>query len=107
MPQYKTRILSTGSLNRTSKKALKASVYGIDVSDIVKDIGVKIDQNSLKLTEHSPYIVTVTVFCYRSVCWFCKHITNQQKLFSTRSSTCLERLKIVFGTNVDLHMPMS
>ena len=54
------RILWTGSTNWTSKiPHQKAFIYVIDVSDTVKAIGVKMDSNSLTLTEHSPYILTI------------------------------------------------
>ena len=38
-------------MGRRKKHTEKAFIYGIDVSDTVKDIGVEIDQNSLTLTE--------------------------------------------------------
>ena len=44
MPHYKTRILLTGSPNPTLKiPHKKAFIYGIDVSDTVKAIGLEID----------------------------------------------------------------
>ena len=39
----------------------KAFIYGIDVGDTVKDIGVEIDQNSLTLTEQYIHQIFVTV----------------------------------------------
>ena len=45
MPHFKTRILSTGTPNRTLKiPHQKACIYGVDVSDTVKAIGVEIDK---------------------------------------------------------------
>ena len=59
---YATRILWTGSTNWTSTiPHQKAFIYVIDVSDTVKAIGVEMDSNSLTLTEHSPYILTIFV----------------------------------------------
>ena len=61
MPGYKARILSTGLSNRKKKHTEKAFIYGMDVSDTVKDIGVEIDQNSLTLTEQYIHRIFVTV----------------------------------------------
>ena len=48
-------------MGRRKKHTEKAFIYGIDVSDTVKDIGVEIDQNSLTLTEQYIHRIFVTV----------------------------------------------
>ena len=48
-------------MGRRKKHTEKAFIYGIDVSDTVKDIGVETDQNSLTLTEQYIHRIFVTV----------------------------------------------
>ena len=55
MPHYKTKILLTGSPNRTLKiPHKKAFIYNIDVSDTVKAIGLEIK---------FPHIIKVNIHC--------------------------------------------